>query len=201
MPFQQSACTRCGADLATAEDALCGRCQRHPPHFDRTVSLFRYEEPARHLILGLKFHRRYAYGRLLGTLVAENLIRCRADLPERIVPVPLHPERFRQRGFNHAAEIAREVARHLGVPMDAEMARRTRETRPQVGLPAEERLRNVRDAFWVKAPCPLRHVAILDDVVTTGATVNELAGLLKRCGVARVDVWTCARADRASPAA
>lgn len=160
------------------------------------MACFTYEEPVRHLIRGLKFHRRYAYGRLLGALLAEKLTPRLEDLPQRIIPVPLHRGRYRERGFNHAAEIAREVSRRTGIPVDTGTAYRIRVTRPQVGLSAEQRTHNVRGAFELTAPCAVRHVAILDDVVTTGATVNELARTLKQGGAERVEVWTCARVDR-----
>lgn len=198
LPYRDVACRRCGEAVASERDLICGSCLRHPPHFDATVAAFDYGEPVRDLILGLKFHRRYPYGRLLGMLLADHLAG-RGELPECIIPVPLHAARYRERGFNHAAEIAREVARQLHLPVDLTAARRIRLTQPQVGLEADERKRNLRGAFESRLKQPLHHVAILDDVVTTGATVGELARVLKQAGVARVEVWACARADRTRP--
>lgn len=196
LPERAFTCRQCGEAVAGEIELTCGSCLRHPPHFDATTAPFGYEEPVRHLILGLKFQRRYAYGRLLGMLLTNHLAG-RADLPECIIPVPLHAARYRERGFNHAAEIARVVAAQIGVPTELNAARRVRRTRPQVGLDASQRRLNLRGAFELELKRPRQHVAILDDVVTTGATVDELARLLKRAGVARVEVWACARADRA----
>lgn len=199
LPVRRHACLRCGVNLTADSDAVCGQCQQTPPFFDRTVAAFSYEEPVRHLIQGLKFHRRYAYGRVLGALLADRLAQCLARQPDCIIPVPLHTLRYRERGFNHATEIAREISRRFRLPIDLKTACRSRATQPQVGLSAEERRNNIRRAFRIMRPCPARHVAILDDVVTTGATVNDLAKLLKNHGVETVDVWACARADRCCP--
>lgn len=195
LPQQARRCTRCAAALSSGCELICGHCLNRPPFFDSAVAAFDYEEPVRHLIRGLKFQARYAYGRLLGTLLAEALCE-RTDLPDRLLPVPLHPARYRERGFNHTTEIAREVSRRLGVPLDLSALRRTRATLPQVGLSVAERARNVSNAFALAAPGFARHVAVIDDVITTGATVNELARLLKKNGVQRVQIWACARADR-----
>lgn len=197
LPYRARSCSRCAAAISADQDLLCGACQKKPPYFDAAVAVFDYEEPVRHLIHGLKFQRRYAYGRLLGTLLAEA-VRTRADLPECLLPVPMHSARYRERGFNHTVEIAQETSRRLGIALDRTSLRRTRATRPQVGLSIRERARNVRDAFELVQPCPARHLALIDDVVTTGATVNALAKVLKRHGAERVEIWSCARADRGS---
>jgi ComF family protein len=155
--------------------------------------LFRYEEPVRHLIHSLKFRARYPCGRLLGILMAEQMATLK-EKPCAIMPVPLHPSRYRRRGFNQAIEIARTVSRRLDIPLDLHSCHRIRPTVAQVELPAKQRRKNLRNAFAVKTPIEHQHVAILDDVVTTGATVTELAGALRRAGVIRVDIWACARA-------
>lgn len=197
LPYRKHSCIRCAASLSAKSDLVCGTCLKHPPLFDTAVAAFDYEEPVRHLIHGLKFQRRYPYGRLLGGLLADMLTE-RQDLPQTLMPVPLHPARYRERGFNHTVEIAREISRRLGVPLDVRTARRTRATRAQVGLSAKERARNMKSAFELVEPCIARHVALIDDVVTTGATVNELARVLKKNGTERVEIWACARADRLS---
>jgi len=125
--------------------------------------------------------------------MAEKLAALK-EKPQAIVPVPLHPGRYRQRGFNQAIEIARTLSRRLDIPLDLHGCRRVRATAAQAKLSAEERRKNLRKAFSVRMPDERRHVAILDDVITTGATARELAGALRRAGVARVDVWACARA-------
>jgi ComF family protein len=113
--------------------------------------------------------------------------------PQLLIPVPLHPGRLRERGYNQALELARPLSRRLAIPLDYLSCRRTRPTQAQSELPMKERRKNVRGAFQVKGEIPARHVALIDDVVTTGSTVTELTRLLKRHGVRRVQVWTLAR--------
>jgi ComF family protein len=115
-------------------------------------------------------------------------------LPDRIVPVPLHRSRYAQRGFNQAMEIARTVARELELPLDFSGCLRHRDTPHQTGLPAKQRRKNMKNAFSLVKPVDARHIALIDDVMTTGTTVHELAALYKKAGVGRVDVWVCARA-------
>lgn len=188
-------CYRCGESFAVANPLpqLCGRCLRRTPNFDETQAPFHYDEVMRHLISQLKFHDRYSHARLLGGLLAAHLAD-NGEQPDCIIPVPLHPNRYRERGFNQALEIARHVGRELAIPLDYHSCARKRDTRHQIELPARQRLKNLRQAFEVTAPLGYQHVAILDDVMTTGATADALASALKRRGVSRVDVWVCARA-------
>ena len=171
----------------------CGACQKHPPPYQSLQAAFRYEEPVRHLVQALKFGSRHAHARVLGVLLAEHILTA-GTRPEVILPVPLSGPRYRARGFNQSLEIARSVARQTGIPLDLAACRRIRTTDAQARLSADERRRNIRDAFATPAVLPYRHVALLDDVVTTGATVGELAKTLRRSGVQRIDVWACARA-------
>jgi ComF family protein len=193
LPYNRTACIRCGLTLPFPQDSECGRCQRHPPAFHSTCALFRYEEPVRHLIHALKFGARYPCARLLGSLLADALSSLE-DKPALLIPVPLHPSRYRERGFNQATEIARILSRRLQIPLDVTGCVRVRRTQPQAELAAEERARNIRKAFQIVGKPAVAHVAIVDDVVTTGATVNELARVLRAAGVRRVAVWACARA-------
>ncbi len=193
LPYNRCCCPRCGLPLAATSAAECGDCQRKPPQFDASVAAFRYEEPIRHLIQGLKFHARYPAGRVLGSLLADQLAQ-RDERPQCLIPVPLHPARYRSRGFNQAIEIAREVSARLGVPMDLGGCVRVRATLPQTELSAAERSRNLRNAFKVLGDYRGLHVALLDDVMTTGATMNELARALRKAGVRRIEAWACARA-------
>lgn len=126
-------------------------------------------------------------------MMAEKLAAIQ-EKPDAIVPVPLHPGRYRKRGFNQAVEIARTVSRRLDISLDLDSCRRIRATPAQAELPARQRRTNLRNAFSIDAAIEHRHVAVLDDVITTGATVKEMAAALHRAGVARVDVWACARA-------
>jgi ComF family protein len=195
LPYLEVTCPRCALPLASSGPSLCGACQKKPPAFDAAFALFHYQEPIRHLIHALKFTARYAGARLLGALLAERLAG-RNDLPEAIIPVPLHAGRYRERGFNQAIEIARTAARRLEIPLDLRACRRIRATAAQAQLPAKERRKNLRRAFAARPDLSHRHVAILDDVVTTGTTVNELAKVLRQAGAERIEIWACARAGR-----
>jgi ComF family protein len=173
--------------------ALCGRCQRHPPPWQAAWAPFRYGWPLDRLEARFKFGHDLAAGRALVALW-RGQPRPLA-LPEVVVPVPLHRARLRQRGYNQALELARPLARALGVPLRHDLLARTRSTAAQSELDAPTRRRNVRGAFVMCAEAPPpAHVAVLDDVMTTGATLAECARVLKRAGVARVDVWALARA-------
>ena len=125
--------------------------------------------------------------------MAQSLAATVFEPPERIIPVPLHAQRISQRGFNQAAELARYLSRALAIPIAINAVTRVRQTSPQTGLPENSRRKNVRGAFHARADVYGRHVAIVDDVVTTGSTVSELALTLKRSGAKRVDVWALAR--------
>lgn len=188
-------CPRCAAPLATNVPLsyLCGQCVKRLPVFDRVHAPFLFQEAMRYLIHGLKFRRRFENARLLGTLFAESL-HANEPLPQLLIPVPLHPARYRERGFNQAIEIGRTVAKQLQLPLDLNLCRRHRDTPHQTGLTAKQRRKNLRNAFSVTRPLTVTHVAILDDVITSGTTANELAKALKKSGVKRIDVWACARA-------
>ncbi len=125
-----------------------------------------------------------------------NDIRARTiSLPDVIVPVPLHKQRLMQRGFNQSVEIGRTLSRSLGIPLDKRSCIRVRSTPEQSGLPARKRKTNIKGAFQVSEDFGEKHIAILDDVMTTGSTVSELARSLNAKGAKRVDVWVCARAN------
>jgi ComF family protein len=163
------------------------------PAFDRAYAPFIHQGAIRHLITCLKFSDHYKNARLLGQLLAEQLEQSTA-LPDLILPVPLHKARYRSRGFNQAIEIARVVGCELQIPLDLTSCIRHRDTPHQTQLSAKKRRSNVKSAFSLIKPIEARHIAILDDVMTTGATAHELAILLKKSGVDKVDVWVCARA-------
>lgn len=204
LPANAPACPVCAQPLSgesiggeSVATLQCGACQQRPPSFDASYCPFRYAYPIDHLVRGLKYDGAVAQGRVLSELLARRIRATRtAALPDLIVPVPLAQRRFRERGYNQAIELARQVEKRLQVPLRADIAVRTRETREQAALSKQERGRNIRGAFAVTGTLPAAHVAILDDVITTGSTVNELASVLKEAGAQRVEVWALARAGR-----
>lgn len=196
LPLNALACKTCAQPLASCSTELqrCGACLRRPPAFDASHIPFHYGYPIAQLIHDLKYRGRIACGRVLGELVARSVRSRIDDLPGFIVPVPLAPGRYRERGYNQAIELGASLERTLGVPMRTDLAVRTRATREQAELNRKERRRNVRGAFSVERALPATHLAILDDVVTTGSTVNELAKVLRRAGAEKIEVWAVARA-------
>lgn len=200
LPVSTRVCRVCAQPLGDGSaQAPCGACLRRPPRFDAAYCAFRYAYPVDHLVQALKFHGAVAHGRVLGELLARGLQRTRTEvLPQVLVPVPLGRKRFRERGYNQAVELGRYVEKRLRIPMRADIAVRVRETHEQAALDARERHGNIRGAFEVARRLPATHVAIVDDVITTGSTVSELARVLKRAGAERVEVWAVARAGRES---
>jgi ComF family protein len=164
------------------------------PYFDRSIVPFAYAYPLDHLIRGLKYSGRLSYGRVCGTLFAQIRGASGLPLPELLIPVPLGERRYRMRGYNQAHEIARAISRVLAMPVRMDLVQRVRETSEQAGLKRKERRRNARGAFAVSKELRARRVAIVDDVVTTGSTVNEIARVLRRAGAEHVEVWAIARA-------
>lgn len=175
--------------LPVPHGSICGACLAHQPHYDSTTAVFAYAYPVAPLIQRFKYGGRLAIAPLLsgilGSAVAES-----ADL---IIPMPLSPQRLRERGFNQALEIARGVSRMTRIPMAADACRKIVDTRPQATLPWKERKKNIRGAFVCDADLHGLRVAIIDDVMTSGATVNELAGNLRRSGAAHISAWVVAR--------
>jgi ComF family protein len=164
------------------------------PNFDASFVPYRYEYPLDHLIRRLKFGNHVACGRVCGTLFAQAWRARQYPTPELMIPVPLGSRRYRSRGYNQAHELARAMSREVRIPVRTDLLARVRETTEQVGLKRKERRRNVRGAFEVTGDVNSKRVAIVDDVVTTGSTVNEIARVLRRAGAERVEVWAIARA-------
>jgi len=180
-------CPRCA--LASPAGAVCGRCLTQPPAFDATRAALAYAFPADALIQALKFRGELALAPLLGSLLLPCISGKEVDC---VVPVPLSAGRLRARGYNQALEIARSVAAAARTRLAPELCERSRDTGVQMDLPLKERAKNVRDAFH----CPgvvSGTIAVLDDVMTTGATLEEVAATLKRAGAARVVNWVVAR--------
>jgi ComF family protein len=182
-------CPRCALPNPTGEP--CGRCVSKPPLFDRVVAAFTYEFPATVLIQGLKYRGDLACARPLAAGLADALEN--EPYPDLIVPMPLARARLASRGFNQAMEISHLVATEFGLDISVNICRRTREATPQANLPWKQRATNIRNAFTCDVDVNGKSVAVVDDVLTTGATLNELARTLKRRGASKVIGWIAAR--------
>ncbi len=176
--------------LPVAESAICGACQTTPPHFDATSAAFRYAFPVEHLVQELKYRHRLPLAVWLADALARHVGSPGVDC---ILPLPLSPQRMRQRGFNQAQEIARPLARRLGIPLLSGACSRVLDTAPQAGLPWKARRANIRNAFECAIDLTGKSIAVVDDVMTTGATLNEFARTLKLHGANRVENWVGAR--------
>ena len=195
LPWQSSGCRTCALTLPDHADAAhCRDCQLRAPPFDTAHAAFRYASPVSELITGLKFNARLACGQLLGTLFCRSLPE-KTDLPERLIPVPLHPRRQAARGFNQAGELALHMGGTLGIGITRSALVRVRPTSVQSDLPARRRAANVKGAFRANPDAVAgRHLALVDDVVTTSQTARAAATALRRAGARRVDLWCLARA-------
>lgn len=212
LPLVRQPCPRCGLPLPTPA-AICGHCLRRPSPFASCVAPLAWAPPVDGLIAGFKYHAKLQHAAVLAPLLVAALRRHYAaplplepsregaarlpSLPQRLLPVPLHPARLRERGYNQSAELGRHLARALDLPLDLHSLQRRRATPAQRGLSAEARRRNLRGAFGLCTPAALAGVtrlALLDDVVTTMSTARELARLLRQAGVEEVHLWALARA-------
>lgn len=192
LPSSAPGCPRCA--LAGTHDLECGACIADPPHYDASFAAFAYAHPVDTLIQALKYSGQLALAGLFARELHQRLGQARSvDL---IVPLPLHPLRLAERGFNQAAEIAKVLSRLSGIATDARLGRRVRNTAPQTGLPWRERANNMRHAFACDGDLAGLNIAVVDDVMTTGATLDEFARTLKRSGAARVENWVVARTAR-----
>ena len=189
LPRAASRCARCA--LALAHGGICGQCLRRAPSFDAALAAFEYRFPVDRVIRRFKYAGDLALGRWLALALAQ---RVAAEAPpDLVVAPPLAPPRLRERGFNQALEIAKVVARRVNVPCALDGLKRSRETAPQPGLGRRERLANLRRAFRCELELHGEHVAVVDDVMTSGATAEALARALKSAGAARVSIWAVAR--------
>lgn len=193
LPVVEAGCRRCGLEMVRDAE-LCGRCSRRLPAFDRSFATFAYRDAVEWLIQRFKFRHDLASGRVLANLMARRLDDMAVPRPDLMVPVPLHWQRRVRRGFNQSEMLCADLSRHFGGLPWHSMLERRRATAAQSDLPAERRSGNVRGAFRIRPLAGVRHVALVDDVMTTGSTLDECARVLKRNGVQRVDVWVVARA-------
>ena len=191
LPKINCQCPSCGIPLSSTR--TCGRCQTRRPQFDLTIAPLTYATPLTGLIHRFKYRAQLALTEPLAELFLATA-RLPGLAPEALIPVPLHPNRLRRRGYNQAAELARAIANRLDLPTADHLALRKQATTAQADLPLAQRSSNVRGVFAVHKPMPCSRMAIVDDVMTSGATVNELARMLRAAGAEWIEVWVLCRA-------
>ncbi len=190
LPWQTPACLRCALPLPPTE--TCGACLQRPPPLSEAHAAFDYAFPLDRLLPRLKFHRDLVTGRVLAQAMAERYALL--PRPDALLPVPLHRARLRRRGFDQALELAQPLARALQLPLLDRALHRSRATSAQSLLDAGARQRNLRGAFEISGASAMpAYVVLVDDVMTTGATLHAAARTLLAAGVQRVDAWVCAR--------
>lgn len=200
LPILPNCCLICARFLVSEiqSAAVCGACLKARPAFDRTFALFPYQPPIIKLIYSLKFHHQLSYANAFGKLLLfqiEHSWYKNQPLPDIIIPVPLHPKRLRQRGFNQALEITKLISKAFKIPLDDGIVR-IKNTAAQSGLKAAERKQNLHNAFILKNHThnyTNANIAIIDDVITTGCTAQSLSQVLKANGAKNIHVWCCAR--------
>jgi ComF family protein len=198
LPWLHNACPLCAVPMP-GPDQLCGQCQTRRPSYAQIVAPLRYAFPLDALIPAFKHHEQLAYGRLIAGLMVSAITfhyqeRGQA-YPDCLIAMPLHRRRLAERGFNQAQELARPIARQLDLTLRSDLLHRTRATPSQQGLAAKERRHNLVGAFTCPRPEQLGglHVALIDDVVTTGSTVEEATRTLLDAGAQSVSIWCAAR--------
>lgn len=187
-------CPRCGISRVAPDTAPCGRCLRQPPYFDASTSAFDYSFPLNQVIGQLKYGDKRYWARALAQAALPAFEQACAHISAPVlVPVPMHKSKQRKRGFNQAELLARSLARYADVAFSNKLCKRIKASPPQTGLNRKNRRSNVKNGFAVSSKLPQQPLIIIDDVVTTGSTVDELARTLKQAGALEVYVFSIAR--------
>ena len=198
LPILSAACEQCGIQLDEHQDSkLCGACQSDPPSFALTRCLFTYQYPVDRLVQRFKFGEQLILARLFGELMGRSMRAYYAEseyFPQGLLPVPLHPNRLRERGFNQAFELAKFCKMTSGIPILDNCCVRVKDTSHQPGLSRAARRTNLRGAFKITSTHVPKRIALIDDVLTTGTTCETLSQALIKAGVESVHLWCIARA-------
>jgi len=192
LPLLGPTCPRCA--MPTTHAQLCGKCLNHPPEQDLSFSLFRYHNPIDRLIADFKYHDKLYLSQLFSNLMSEQLIT--RPLPQLIIPIPLHAKRLIQRGYNQSLELAKALSKQLNIPLSNHTLSRVKNTPPQASLPFKQRKNNIQNAFSLNNSNIPSHLALIDDVLTTGHTANAAVKCLQQKGVETIELWTIARTIR-----
>ena len=188
LPHHASCCPQCG--LLSFEGQLCGACIASPPDFDATKAAFTYQYPISQVLQQYKYNQQLFLAETFSELMLNNLQANNIDL---IIPMPLHPSRLQERGFNQSLEIARIIGKRLNVPITSQAVARIKQSPPQASLPLKERVKNMKGAFACYEDLSGLRIALIDDVMTTGASLNALAKAVRAKGAAHVECWLIAR--------
>lgn len=192
LPLLNHACPRCALPLQ--QTMLCGQCLAAPPEQDASFSLFQYQPPVDLLITNLKYHDKLALTGLFAKQMASQLQE--RELPQLLIPIPLHPRRLRERGYNQSLELAKQLSKQLDIAVRQDVLTRVKDTLPQASLSFSERKKNMTKAFQLNKTDIPSHIALIDDVLTTGNTVNVAAKTLRKTAVNTIEVWTIARTGK-----
>ena len=187
--FDEPHCPVCALPTPTGE--VCGHCLTQPPLFTRTTAAFGYAFPLDKLIQAMKYGEQLALAHAFARKLAQRIDK--SALPDYVIPMPLHPAKLRNRGFNQSLLIAAMITRELNLKLLPNGCQRVRDTPPQSALPWKERDKNVRNAFRCDLDLTGRRIAMVDDVMTSGASLNELAGALRKRGAGEIKAWVVAR--------
>lgn len=193
LPYLAHCCRLCARPLPAKSPSICGNCLNNIAILDKTLAVFEYRKPIDHIIHQFKFGQQVQLDQWLANQLARRAQDHYSSLPDCLIPVPLFRQRTRERGYNQSLLLARQLGRQLAIPVDYSSCYRVRNTPPQSELPAKQRRKNIKGAFDLSKPLKHGHIALIDDVMTTGSTLRELASLLKSRGVNKVDAWVIAR--------
>ena len=191
LPWLEDVCSICSHPVPRGE-SICGKCLLNKPTYSRCHSAFVYQYPVDRLILNFKRQQNLIAGHLLANLLGSSLSSCHSP-PDLLIPMPLHKRAQKARGFNQSAELAKVLSDKLKTPLELKQCRRIIDTREQKSLSVSDRVRNVKGAFSLRSGFSGEKVGIVDDVVTTGATINELARVILANGAGSVEVYCLAR--------
>lgn len=193
MPYLDTPhCPLCAQPTPAGE--ICGHCLKKPPQFTRTIAVYRYWFPVDRLIQAMKYQEQLPLAQIFSEKLSQQIDKTK--LPDYLIPMPLHPAKLKSRGFNQAQLIAAPIARALDIPLLTTACHRVRDTPSQTSLPWKKRSKNMHGAFGCDADFSGKHIALVDDVMTTGASLNALASAVKKQGAREISAWVVARTVR-----
>jgi ComF family protein len=191
IPKLGPACPYCAKPSPQSDYLICGTCIKNPPYYDNALVAYAFEEPLRSLLHQFKYHHQLYLCSFFGRLIVDAW-KQKKSMPQCLIPVPMHPKKLKERGFNQTVLVAKYLGKALNIPYNRTSCQKIRPTKAQASLNGDQRRTNLKNAFHLQ-PIPYTHVALIDDLLTTGSTANELARTLKKAGVSHVEIWCSAR--------